>query len=157
MSTPHASVRPAGAPMVPMAHPDERDSNGSSTTRDAAVEARKAGQNLAGETRERAVAELDRRSTHAGAMVTEAAGDMRDIARQLREKDRDTPARLADEMADRIERFGAYLKSTDTDHIIADARDFGRRRPLAVAATAAAIGVVAGRMIRAAGDMEVRS
>jgi ElaB/YqjD/DUF883 family membrane-anchored ribosome-binding protein len=143
--------------MVPMAHPDERDSNGSSTTRDVAAEARKAGQNLAGETRERAVAELDRRSTHAGAMVTEAAGDVRDIARQLREKERDSPARLADEMADRIERFGAYLKHTDTDHIIADARDFGRRRPLAVVATAAVVGVIAGRVIRAAGETEVRS
>jgi ElaB/YqjD/DUF883 family membrane-anchored ribosome-binding protein len=157
MSTPHAGVRPAGAPMVPMARPDERDPNSGSMPREAADEALRVGRNLAGETRERATAELDRRSTHAGEKTAEAADDVRDIARQLRDKDRETPARLADEVAERMERFSAYLTQTDTDQIIADARDFGRRRPLAVVAAAAVLGVVAGRVIRAAGEAEVRS
>lgn len=157
MSSPHTAVRPAGAPMVPMARPGERDPEGSSTTQGVAAEARRAGQDLAEETRERAVAEMDRRSTYAGEKVTDAAVDIRDIARQLRDKERDSSARLADELADRIEQFGTYLKRTDTDRLIADAREFGRRRPLAVVATAAVVGVVAGRVIRSAGETEVRS
>lgn len=157
MSTPHAAIRPAGAPMVPMARAGERNPNGAPTPREAADEALEAGRNLADETRRRASAELDRGSTYAGEKAAVAAGDARDIARQLRDKDRETPARLADEIAERIEGLSAYLTRTDTDRIIADARDFARRRPLAVVATAAVVGVVAGRVIRAAGEAEVRS
>jgi hypothetical protein len=59
--------------------------------------------------------------------------------------------RVAEEAAERIERFAAYLRDSDTDTILADARDLGRRRPAAVVAGAAVLGIVAGRLVRASG------
>ncbi len=157
------AVRPAGVPMVPM--PDLRpgDDDGAA---DAAEETREAGRALASEVREvggqlgadardRAKSEMDRRSTDAGERVARAAGDVRDVAEHLRQRGKDQPARLADDAAERIERFALYLRDADTDTIIADVRDFGRRQPAVVIAAAAVVGIVAGRLLKASDPGEV--
>lgn len=151
------AVRPAGAPMVAM--PELRPSGGEGAsaavaeTKDAAralvSEARVAGSEAAQTARQRAQEELDRRSTEAGARVADVAGDARDVAALLRDKGRDRPAQLADGAAERIERFAAYLRETDGQRILEDARDFGRRQPAAIVAGAAVLGIVAGRLVRA--------
>ena len=104
--------------------------------------------------RDRAKSEMDRRSTTAGERMELAADDVRDVAQHLRERGREQPARLADEAAERIERFARYLHDSDTDTIIADVRDFGRRQPAAVIAAAAVVGIVAGRLMKASEPSE---
>ncbi len=92
---------------------------------------------------------MDKRSTVAGERVASAADDVRDVAQHLREQGKEQPARLADEAAERIERFATYLHESDTDTIIADLRAFGRRQPAVILATAAVVGIVAGRLVKA--------
>lgn len=154
------AVRPSGAPMVPMPQLRPGGAGGEHATDVAeagqalAGEARAAGGQLAGEARERVRTEMGRRSTEAGERVSGAAGDVRGVAEHLRGRGRGGPARLADEAADRIDRFAAYLREADTDRILADARDLGRRQPAALVAGAAVVGIVAGRLIKASGPAD---
>jgi hypothetical protein len=159
------AVRPAGVPMVPM--PQLRPRNGGSATAGngagdtggaLATEARQAGGQIAGDVRARALAEGDRRSSEAGERVAVAAGDVRGVADHLRGNGREGPAKVADEAAERIDRFAAYLREKDTATILADARDLGRRQPAVLVAGAAVIGILAGRVIKASdpGTTEVR-
>jgi hypothetical protein len=149
-------IRPAGAPMVaspgggpaPAERPDR--SGGIAAVGTTAVdEAKEAGVQAASAVGSRAREELDRRSTQAGDRVDSAAGDVRDIAQSLRDKGRDGPARVADDAAERIERFAAYLRDADTDRILADVRSFTRRQPAVVVAGAAVVGIMAGRLLKA--------
>lgn len=154
-----SAVRPAGAPMVSVEPPSwaharqVQPSGGSSASDSPAAEvvgqAREAGSELVAGARERARTEVGRRSTWAGERVTAMAGDTRDVADMLREKGKETPARMADDAAARIEAFGRYLQESDTDRIIADARGFARRQPAAVVAGAAALGLAVGRLLKA--------
>jgi ElaB/YqjD/DUF883 family membrane-anchored ribosome-binding protein len=156
------AVRPAGVPMVPM--PELRPHEGGAAgaveeTKEAglalASEVADAGGQIGREARERAKTEVDRRSSVAGERVASAADDVRDVAEHLRQRGKEQPARLADDAAERIERFAEYLRDADTDTIIADVRDFGRRQPAVVIAAAAVVGIVAGRLLKASDPGEV--
>lgn len=114
-----------------------------------AGQAKEVGAKVAGEARDAARVQVDDRSSRAGAGMLEAAADVRDIAEELRRKGRDRPAQLADQAADRMDRFGAYLKESDADRIMSDARRFARRQPAVVVAGAAVVGIVAGRLLKA--------
>jgi hypothetical protein len=141
-------VPTAGGGSPPAGEPDR--SQGIAAVGATAVdEAKEAGAQVVSDAGSRAREELDRRSTQAGDRVGSAAGDVRDIAQGLRDKGRDGPARLADDAAERIERFAAYLREADTDRIIGDVRSLSRRQPAAVVAGAAVIGIVAGRLLKA--------
>lgn len=143
---PHAGVRPAGAPMVPMPRPGESPAEPLAT--EAVSQAREAGRELTDRARERMFGELERGSAAAGTRVHAAADDVRDMAAHLHSRERDGTARVADEIADRLERVSAYLSDTQSDQILNDARDFARRRPAVVAAGAAVAGIVVGRLAR---------
>lgn len=173
MSNPHSGVRPAGAPMVPMARPGEDGPQSAAgqmagqvadeargAAQQVAADAREAGRSLAEGTRRRAVTEIDRRSAMAADQAKGAADDVRSVASHLREEDRDTAAGLAEDLAAQMERAGEYLRETSPEQIMADARDFARRQPMAVAVGAAVIGIAAGRVVKAAATApaeEVRS
>lgn len=150
----HKVVRPAGAPMVPVDPPPwaQRASDpgaASGLTAAATEQVRDAGNKILDESRERARVEVDQRSTWAGEKVEGIAADVRDIAGDLRARGKDQPARIAEDAAERIERFGAYLREADTDRIISDAKGLGRRQPAAIVAGAAVIGILAGRLVKA--------
>ncbi len=151
VNDPHAGVRPAGAPMVPMARPDGArpdETRPETLAAEAMDEARDAGRELTDRARERVMGELDRGSVAAGGKVHDAAGDVRDVAAHLHERRRETSARVADEIADRLERAGTYLADADPDRMLGDARDFARRRPGVVLAGAAVAGLVIGRLAK---------
>jgi hypothetical protein len=151
----HEAVRPAGAPMVsedrPPWAPQSADSGESASgiTAAATEQVRDAGAKILEDSRDRARVEVDQRSTWAGEKVEGIAADVRDIAGDLRARGKDQPARLAEDAAARIERFGAYLREADTDRIISDAKGLGRRQPAAIVAGAAVLGIVAGRLVKA--------
>jgi hypothetical protein len=145
------AVRPAGAPMVAMDRPDAAPAGAPPAETAAAVagEAREAGRQAAHDARHVAREHLDKRSSAAGERVGEAAGDARGVAEHLRSTGREGPARLADEAAERMERFATYLRESDTDRILDDIRRVGRTRPAVLVAVAAAVGMVVGRLVRA--------
>jgi hypothetical protein len=153
-----AAVRPAGAPMVPMPRPSGSGPKPDGTTARAAeavapvVErAKEAGGEVAQEARRRAAEELDRRTTQAGERMAGTAADLREVANELRHKGKDGPARLADQAATRIERVGAYLRDADMERLAGDLARAGRRRPAALVLGTAAVGIIAGRLLKASG------
>jgi ElaB/YqjD/DUF883 family membrane-anchored ribosome-binding protein len=111
----------------------------------AADQARRAGDKA----REQIRAQVDQRSTQVGEQVSRQSGDMRAVGEQLRNQGKDGPARVADQVAERTERVGTWLKESDGERILRDVEDFGRRNPWAIAAGGAAIGFMASRMLKA--------
>ena len=93
--------------------------------------------------------QVDQRSTDAGDRVSTTAADVRSVGEELRKQGKDQPARLADQAADRADRLGRYLTESDSDRILRDVEDFGRRQPWAVVAGGLALGFVGSRFLKA--------
>src|SRR4029453_19316458 len=65
-----------------------------------------------------------RRSTsEAGQRVSQTARDVRGLAEELRKQDREGPARVAEQVADRADRLGDYLQSASGERIVRDVED----------------------------------
>lgn len=163
------AVRAAGSPMVPRERPSWARADDAARqvtpparagdeglTEQAARQAREAGGQLLDDGRARARAEVDQRSTWAGERVAGIASDIRDVAGDLRSRGRDQPARVAEDAAERVARFGEYLRTADGDRILADVRDVSRRQPALIVAGAAVIGIAAGRLLKASEHDEQR-
>jgi hypothetical protein len=116
---------------------------------ETADQARSKVQEATGQAKSKARAQIDQRSTQAGERVSAAAADVRSVGDGLREQGKDGPARMADQVAERTERFGGYLRDADPDRMLADAEDFGRRQPWAVAAGGVLLGFAASRFLKA--------
>jgi ElaB/YqjD/DUF883 family membrane-anchored ribosome-binding protein len=93
--------------------------------------------------------QVSQRSIQAGEQVHASAKDVRGIAKQLRGQGKDWPARLADQLADRVESFGSYLHDADADRMLRDAERFARRQPWAIVAGGLALGFAASRFLKA--------
>lgn len=106
-------------------------------------------QETVGTAQEKMREQLDQRSTKAGETVAGTAQDLRSVGEELRNQGKETPARLADRAAEQTERVGSYLKEADSDRMLSDLEDFGRRQPLAVLAGGLVIGVAAARFLKA--------
>jgi ElaB/YqjD/DUF883 family membrane-anchored ribosome-binding protein len=102
-----------------------------------------------GQARDRARDQVDQRSTQVGEEVHQHASDLRDVAQQLREQGKEGPAKIADQVADRAQRAGSWMKDSDADQILSDVEDFARSNPWAVAAGGLALGFMASRLLKA--------
>jgi hypothetical protein len=102
-----------------------------------------------GQARDRMRDQVDQRSTQAGEQVHQHASDLRDVAQQLREQGKEGPAKIADQVADRAQRAGSWMKDSDADRILSDVEDFARSNPWAVAAGGLALGFAASRVLKA--------
>jgi len=109
-----------------------------------------------GEARQKAASTLrtqaDERSTQAGEQIRSFGQALRRTGEQLREEGSDTPARVAEGVASRVERAGEYLERTDGQTLLSDLEDFGRRQPWLVAAGGMAVGLVASRLLKASSE-----
>ena len=117
--------------------------------RDKAQLAQEKAQGAFGQARGRLRDQVDQRSTQAGDQVHSAAQDVRSVAEQLRNQGKDTPARVAEQVADRAESFGSYLRYADGERLLRDVEDVARRRPWLVAAGGLALGFAASRFLKA--------
>lgn len=124
---------------------------------EVAGQAREKAQDAAGQAGSRLRAEVDQRSTQLGERVSASSSDLRSVGQELRNQGKDTPARLADQAADRVERFGGYLAQSDGDRILHDIEDFGRRQPVAVLAGGMILGIVAARFLKASSGRRFQS
>jgi hypothetical protein len=93
--------------------------------------------------------EVDRRSTEAGEQAGSAAQALRDASGRLRDEGKEPVARGLEQVADRVERAGGWLRDSDGDSILREVEDFGRRNTLAVVAGGVAVGFVASRLLKA--------
>jgi hypothetical protein len=92
---------------------------------------------------------VDERSTQAGEQIATQASDLRSVGEQLREQGKEGPAKVADQVAERAERLGGYLKDNDADRLLNDLEDLGRKNPWAVALGGLALGFAASRFLKA--------
>ena len=102
-----------------------------------------------GQARGRLRDQVDQRSTQAGDQVQSAAQDVHSVAEQLRNQGKETPARVAEQVADRAESFGTYLRDADGERLLGDVEAVARRQPWLVAASGLALGFAASRFLKA--------
>ena len=110
-----------------------------------------------GRARDQVRDQVNRRSSEAGERVQSTAADVRSVADELRRQGKDTPAKYAEQAADRAERLGGYLHEADGDRILRDVEDFGRRNPWAVVAGGLALGFMTSRLLKASSSERYRS
>jgi hypothetical protein len=101
--------------------------------------------------------QVDQRSTQAGRQVGSVAEDVRSVALELRTQGKDTPARYAEQAADRVQSAGRWLENSDGDQLLRDVEDFARRNPWAVAAGGLVLGLAASRMLKASSRERYRA
>jgi hypothetical protein len=73
---------------------------------------------------------------------------LRETGQQLRKQGQGSVAGYADKAADQVERFSAYLRETEVDEIVDEARSFARRRPAVFLGGAVALGFLATRFLK---------
>jgi hypothetical protein len=100
--------------------------------------------------------QVDQRSTDAGEKIAGTAGDIRSVGQQLREQGKEQPAKIADQAAQRVERVGHWLRDSDSERIVQDLEDFGRRQPWALALGGLALGFAASRFLKASSSQRYR-
>jgi ElaB/YqjD/DUF883 family membrane-anchored ribosome-binding protein len=115
----------------------------------AAGQAQEKAQQAAGQAKNRLREQIDQRSSQAAEQINSQASDLRAVSDSLREQGKQGPADAAAKLADYGERVGGYLRDRDSDSILHDAEEFGRRRPWAVVAGGAVLGMAAARFLKA--------
>jgi hypothetical protein len=131
------------------------DTGGSATdqvkdqVRDKAQLAQDKTRGALGQARGRLRDQVDQRSTQAGDQVQSAAQDVRKVAEQLRGQGKETPARVAEQVADRAESVSSYLHDADGERLLGDVEAFARRQPWLVAAGGLVLGFAASRFLKA--------
>ncbi len=103
----------------------------------------------AGQAQGRVREQVDTRSTQAGQQVRSVADALRRTGEDLRGQQKEGPAKVLEQGAERAQRLGTYLEQSDADRILRDLEEFGRRQPLVVAAGAFVLGVAASRFLKA--------
>ncbi|MBJ7596899.1 MAG: hypothetical protein DLM67_06900 [Candidatus Nephthysia bennettiae] len=101
--------------------------------------------------------QVDTRSTEAGHQVDSVAEAMRKASEHLSGQGNDLPAKAAEQVAQRAEQLGQYLRESDADKILGDLEDFARKQPLIVAAVGLAAGIAAARFLKASGQRRYRA
>jgi hypothetical protein len=125
---------------------------GGSTTdqaQEVGTQAKEKAQEAGAQARSRVRDEVDRRSTEAGHQAGSAAQALRDASGRLRDDGNEPVAKGLEQVADRIERAGGWLRDADGDTILRDVEDFGRRNTAAVIAGGLALGFAASRLLKA--------
>jgi ElaB/YqjD/DUF883 family membrane-anchored ribosome-binding protein len=120
----------------------ERVGEGAQQLQEKATEAK-------GQTRERLRKQIDTRSTETGQRMSSTASALRRTADQLRQDQQEPQAKLLEQIAERTERLGVYLKETDGDRLLRDVERVVRRRPWLVAGGAAVVGFLTARFTKA--------
>lgn len=93
--------------------------------------------------------QVDQRLSQTGEQVGSTAHDLRTVATELRRIDKESPAKVADQLAERAEGVARYLSNSNGQSVLRDVEDFGRRQPWAVLAGGLALGFIASRFLKA--------
>ena len=112
---------------------------------------------VAGQAKGRLREQVDQRSTQAGQQLNSAADDVRSVAEQFRTQGKDTPARYAEQAAEKAQKVGQRLQDASGDELLRDVEGFARKNPWAVAAGGLVLGLAASRMLKASSTERYRS
>lgn len=103
--------------------------------------------------------QIDDRSSAFGEEIINTAHDLRTIGEKLEDAGPagKRAASLATWSAQHIDGIGGYLKTANTEQLIADFETFTREKPWAVAAGAMTLGLLASRMLKSSSVQRYRS
>jgi ElaB/YqjD/DUF883 family membrane-anchored ribosome-binding protein len=121
---------------------------------EVAEQARQATQRMREQGRGMLRERVDERSSQAGQKIHSTAQSLRKVSEQLRSDGQDTPARFAEQVADKSEQVAGYLRTTDGEQMMRDAENLARRNPWAVIAGGMVIGFIASRFLKSASDRD---
>ncbi len=124
---------------------------------EVAGQAQEKAQAAAGQAQAKLREQLDQRSAQVAEQINDQASDLRSVSTALREQGKDGPANAADRLAEYAEKVGGYLRDKDSDALLRDAEDFGRRQPAAVAAGGLMVGFLASRFLKASSSQRYSS
>ena len=130
----------------------DEERNAQSKTGEIAGKAQNTAQQGAGQAQEKLREQLNERSSQVAAKINAQASDMRSVSAALREQGKHGPAGAADRIAGYAENVGGYLRDKDSDQLLADMEDFGRRQPWAIAAGGLTLGFIASRFLKASSN-----
>jgi ElaB/YqjD/DUF883 family membrane-anchored ribosome-binding protein len=116
---------------------------------DVAGQAKSHAQAAAAQAKDKASAQVDERTTQLGGQVEGQAQSLHGVADTLREQGNEGPAKVAEQVGERVQGAAEYLKQADGEQLVEAATSFARENPGAAAAVGAAAGFVAGRVLKA--------
>jgi hypothetical protein len=128
------------------------------TTKDEALNvagtAAEQARNVIGDARQQVTTQVNDQATTGRDKLSQTLRTFGDDLQQMAEQgpDQGMAVDLAREVSDRVRALGSHLEAREPGDLLADARDFARRRPGTFLLGALAAGVVAGRMFRATAD-----
>jgi hypothetical protein len=91
---------------------------------------------------------LNNQKHQAAQRITPVQVALRETAHQLRKQGQAPVAGYADKASDQVEWFSGYLRETEVDEIVDQARDVARRRPALFLGSALTLGFLAARFLK---------
>lgn len=113
-----------------------------------AQQARQQAGDLANRGTEQLKGQLANQKHEASQRMVPVQSALRETGQQLRKQGQGSVAGYADKAADQVERFSGYLRETEVDEIMDEARGFARRRPAVFLGGAVALGFLATRFLK---------
>ncbi len=113
----------------------------------------KAGQ-LADQTGQQVKSQLASRKDQAAEQLSPIKTALQETGQQLRNQDQGSVAQYAEKAADQVERFSSYLRESDVDEIIDEARNFARSKPALFLGGAAALGFFGTRFLKSSSEKD---
>ena len=137
----------------------EINSGGSTQSGEVAQQAKQQGQQLAQQARQQASdlasrggeqvkSQLANQKHDASQRLTPITVALRETAQQLRKQGQAPIAQYADRTSDQVERVSGYLRETEVDEMVDQARGFARSRPAIFLSGAVALGFLGARFLK---------
>ena len=117
--------------------------------KEALGQAQEKGQQAAAQAKSKLREQVEQRSSQAAEQINQQASALRSVSQSLRDQGQEGPANAADRLAGYAEKAGSYLREKDSDALLADVEDLGRRQPWAVGAGALVLGFAGSRFLKA--------
>lgn len=97
---------------------------------------------------EQVKSQLANQKHEAAQRLTPIQTALRETAQQLRKQGQGPVAQYADKTSDQVERFSGYLRETEVDEIVNEARGFARSRPALFLGGALTLGFLGARFLK---------
>ncbi len=117
-------------------------------TQQAAHQARQKAGELANQGGEQIKSQLANQKHQAAQRMMPVQTALRETAQQLRKQDQNSFGQYADNAANQVERFSGYLRETDVDQMLAEARSFAQRKPALFLSGATVLGFLGARFLK---------
>jgi hypothetical protein len=121
-------------------------------TQQLAQQARLQAGELANRGSEQVKSQLANQMHEASQRLTPVQTALRETGQQLRKQGQGSVGQYADKAADQVERFSGYLRETEVDEILDEARGFARQRPALFLGSAVALGFLATRFLKSSSE-----